>query len=59
MPKAVVVNPYFDWGTDRPPAPPYHETVIYEAHVKGLTFAQPGHPAGDARDVRGDRPTRR
>jgi len=38
LPKAVVVNPYFNWGTDRPPARPYNETVIYEAHVKGLTF---------------------
>ena len=38
QPKAVVVNPYFDWGTDRPPSRPYNETVIYEAHVKGLTF---------------------
>jgi len=38
VPKAVVVNPYFDWGTDRPPNRPYNETVIYEAHVKGLTF---------------------
>ena len=33
-----MVNPYFNWGTDRPPARPYNETVIYEAHVKGLTF---------------------
>jgi isoamylase len=38
LPKAVVVNPYFNWGTDRPPGRPYNETVIYEAHVKGLTF---------------------
>jgi isoamylase len=38
LPKAVVINPYFNWGTDRPPARPYNETVIYEAHVKGLTF---------------------
>ena len=38
LPKAVVINPYFNWGTDRPPSRPYNETVIYEAHVKGLTF---------------------
>ena len=38
LPKAVVVNPYFNWGTDRAPGRPYNETVIYEAHVKGLTF---------------------
>jgi isoamylase len=37
MPKNVVVNPFFDWGDDRAPRTPYNETVIYEAHVKGLT----------------------
>jgi glycogen operon protein len=36
--KSVVVNPYFDWQDDRPPRHPYHETVIYEAHVKGTTI---------------------
>jgi isoamylase len=41
---SVVVNPYFDWGNDRPPQRPYHETVIYEAHVKGLTMTHPGLP---------------
>jgi isoamylase len=44
MPKAVVVNPYFDWDNDRPPRVPYHETVIYEAHVKGLTWRHPRVP---------------
>jgi isoamylase len=44
MPKSVVVNPYFDWGTDRPPKTPYHKTVIYEAHVKGLTMTHPRIP---------------
>ena len=37
VPRSVVVNPYFDWDVDRPPRTPYHETVIYEAHVRGLT----------------------
>jgi isoamylase len=41
---SVVVNPYFDWGNDRPPRREYHETVIYEAHVKGLTMTHPGVP---------------
>ncbi|HVW34836.1 MAG TPA: glycogen debranching protein GlgX, partial [Acidimicrobiia bacterium] len=41
VPKAVVVNPYFDWGVDRPPCTPQHETVIYEAHVKGFTKLHP------------------
>jgi isoamylase len=44
MPKSVVVNPYFDWGVDRPPRTPYHKTVIYEAHVKGLTMTHPRVP---------------
>ena len=42
MPKSVVINPFFDWGEDRSPRTPYHETVIYEAHVKGLTQRHPG-----------------
>ncbi len=44
MPKNVVVNPFFDWGNDRPPRIPYHETVIYEAHVRGLTLRHPEVP---------------
>ncbi|MCG0283941.1 glycogen debranching protein GlgX [Streptomyces sp. PSAA01] len=41
---SVVVNPYFDWGDDRPPRTDYHRTVIYEAHVKGLTMRHPRLP---------------
>ena len=41
---SVVINPYFDWGHDRPPRHEYHETVIYEAHVKGLTMTHPEVP---------------
>ncbi|MFV0458382.1 MAG: glycogen debranching protein GlgX [Actinomycetales bacterium] len=41
---SVVINPYFDWGNDRPPHREYHESVIYEAHVKGLTMTHPGIP---------------
>ncbi|MEU6534482.1 glycogen debranching protein GlgX [Streptomyces sp. NPDC047000] len=41
---SVVVNPYFDWGDDRRPRTGYHHTVIYEAHVKGLTMRHPGLP---------------
>src|ERR1700759_3055521 len=44
MPKNVVINPFFDWANDRPPRPPYHETVIYEAHVRGLTLRHPAIP---------------
>jgi isoamylase len=58
MPKSVVVDDSFNWGDDRPPNVPWSETVIYEAHVKGLTklmdevqvpergtYAALGHPA--------------
>ncbi|MFF7729346.1 glycogen debranching protein GlgX [Streptomyces sp. NPDC008001] len=44
MMTSVVVNPYFDWGDDRPPRTDYHRTVIYEAHVKGLTMRHPALP---------------
>ncbi|MEV5239754.1 glycogen debranching protein GlgX [Streptomyces cinnamoneus] len=44
MMTSVVVNPYFDWGDDRPPRTDYHRTVIYEAHVKGLTMLHPALP---------------
>ncbi|EJO86897.1 glycogen debranching protein GlgX [Mycobacterium colombiense CECT 3035] len=41
---SVVSNPFFDWGSDRAPLTPYHETVIYEAHVKGMTQTHPSIP---------------
>jgi glycogen operon protein len=37
LPKSVVANPFFDWGQDRAPRTPWHKTVIYETHVKGMT----------------------
>jgi isoamylase len=46
---SVVINPYFDWTDDRSPRIPYNETVIYEAHVKGMTIRHPRIPD----DVRG------
>ena len=45
IPKSVVVDPFFDWGADRRPGTPYHHTIIYEAHVKGLTYLHPEVPA--------------
>ena len=42
--KSIVTNPFFDWQEDRAPRHTYHETVIYEAHVKGLTQLHPGIP---------------
>ena len=44
MPKAVVISPFFHWGVDRAPRRGYAKTVIYEAHVKGLTQTHPDIP---------------
>jgi isoamylase len=44
MPKCVVHQPYFDWSGDRRLQLPWHETVIYETHVKGLTIQHPEVP---------------
>ncbi|KPI22874.1 glycogen debranching enzyme GlgX [Actinobacteria bacterium OV320] len=41
---SVVINSFFDWGDDRRPRTEYHHTVIYEAHVKGLTMRHPELP---------------
>ncbi len=46
MTKSVVISPFFAWDNDRHPRTPYNETVIYEAHVKGLTMTHPGIPEG-------------
>jgi isoamylase len=48
-PKSVVIDPAFDWEGDKPPDIAYHNTVIYEAHVKGLTKLFPDIPE----DIRG------
>ncbi len=44
VPKSVVINPAFEWGDDIAPRIPWHEVVIYEAHVKGFTMSHPGIP---------------
>jgi glycogen operon protein len=44
VPRAVVTNPYFDWGRDAPLRRPLHDTVIYEVHVKGFTATHPAVP---------------
>jgi isoamylase len=44
MPRCVVHQPHFDWSGDRRLQIPWHETIIYETHVKGLTAAHPGVP---------------
>jgi isoamylase len=38
MPKSIVIDSQFDWEGDTRPDIPYHDSIIYEAHVKGLTM---------------------
>ena len=44
MPKAIVTDSAFDWGSDHPPKRRWADTVIYETHVKGLTWLHPEVP---------------
>ncbi|WP_058910405.1 glycogen debranching protein GlgX [Entomohabitans teleogrylli] len=44
MPKCVVLDDRYDWQNDAPPATPWGQTVIYEAHVRGLTMRHPDIP---------------
>ncbi|WP_374949206.1 glycogen debranching protein GlgX [Mucilaginibacter sp.] len=44
VPKCVVIDPHFAWEDDQPPRTPYHQSVIYEAHVKGFTQQHPDIP---------------
>jgi isoamylase len=44
IPKCVVIDPSFDWQGDVYPDTPWHQTVIYEAHVRGLTQQHPDVP---------------
>ncbi len=49
VPKSVVSDPFFDWASDRSPRIPWHNSVIYELHVKGFTQQHPMIPE----DIRG------
>jgi glycogen operon protein len=44
MMTSVVINPYFDWRNDHQLHIPYHESLIYETHVKGMTINHPDIP---------------
>lgn len=44
MPKSVVVSDRFDWEDDQLLRTAWHETVIYETHVKGFTQLHPDIP---------------
>ena len=43
-PLAMVIDPAFTWGDDRPPRTPWHKTIVYELHVKGFTQLHPALP---------------
>ena len=45
MLKGIVIDPAFTWGSDQPPRTPWHKTIIYEVHVKGLTMRHPDVPS--------------
>ncbi len=49
VPKSVIADPFFDWANDRKPEIPWHNSVIYELHVKGFTREHPLIPE----DIRG------
>jgi isoamylase len=44
VPKGAVIDPAFTWGDDRPPRTPWNRTLIYEAHVRGMTMLHPQIP---------------
>ncbi|MDR2872957.1 MAG: glycogen debranching protein GlgX [Xanthomonadaceae bacterium] len=45
MPKCAVIDPAFTWGDDRRPQHPWDRTIIYEAHVRGMSMRHPAVPA--------------
>ncbi|MCO5176118.1 MAG: glycogen debranching protein GlgX [Thermomicrobiales bacterium] len=49
MPKAVVIDPAFNWGDDAPLRIPWQDSIIYETHVKGFSATHPEIPE----DIRG------
>lgn len=44
MPKSKVIDSAFTWGEDKAPRTPWHESVIYELHVRGFTMRHPEVP---------------
>ena len=44
IPKSMIIDPNYDWEGVKAPKIPYHKSIIYEAHVKGLTQLHPGIP---------------
>lgn len=52
VPKSIAIHHDFDWEGDTQLKIPYHDTIIYEAHVKGFTQLHPGHSGSPERNVR-------
>ena len=50
--KAVVTDKSFDWGDDRPPNVPWSSTVIYEAHIRGMSLLRRSAPTNAAHSPR-------
>jgi isoamylase len=44
VPKSVVHDPVFDWGADKRPETPRHDSILYEVHVRGFTMQHPAIP---------------
>src|SRR3954453_7005029 len=44
LPKSVVIDDHFDWEGDKFPKIPYHQSIIYEMHVRGFTMLHPDIP---------------
>lgn len=53
MVKSIVVDPAFTWSDDQRPAVPWEDTILYEAHVKGVTMLRSDLPPGWAGTFRG------
>ena len=53
VPHGLTVHSEFDWDGDEPLERPWNETVIYEAHVKGLTYRHPSVPENERGTFRG------
>ena len=44
VPRSVIVDQSFDWGTDQAPRTPLYQTIIYETHVRGISMTHPDVP---------------
>jgi len=44
VPRSVIIDSAFEWGDDRPPRTDWHDSLIYEMHVKGFTALHPSIP---------------